>query len=378
MKLVLVSNAAGTLKPGGYNRKRMIAYAARVEELHICRTGRASATEQIAANAWLHTHASPRLLRPLILYSRLVKLLRRLGPGTVISPQDPFMLGQIAMRAARATGTPLHVQVHVDYYNRAFRGERWSRRLLVPAAEGVLNAAARIRVVSNKIAAYCHLAFGVPSDRIDVIPVSIDLDRFRDDPEAEAHAEATRLMRDLPFTHRILITSRLTAVKNLPLAIAMFQRVKAELPGAGLVIAGTGDREGELAALLREQGLEDSVKLIPWSNDVPALMHAADVFVMSSNYEGYGMTVVEASACGLPVVMTDVGAAGEFILQQVNGLIVPVGDADALARAVLRILTDPALAERLSKGGLEQAAKLPSFDEYCDRMIASCRAALAG
>ena len=377
MKLVLVTNASRTMREGGYNRKRMTAYAARVEELHICRPGRSSSVERIADNAWLHTFASPRPLRPFILYAKLVALLRRLGPGTVVSSQDPFMLGQVARAAGRKAGVPLHVQVHVDYYNRAFRSERLSRRLLVPAAESVLNAAARIRVVSEKIATYCHLAFGVPADRIDTIPVSIDLQRFRDDPAAHADPEATMMMRNLPFTHRILITSRLTAVKNLPLAITMFQQVKAVLPGAGLVIAGAGDRKGELVALLREQGLEESVKLIPWTDNVPALMRAADVFVMSSNYEGYGMTVVEASASGLPVVMTNVGAAGEFILNDVNGLIVPVSDAAALARAVIRILTEPDLAARLAQGGLEQAAKLPSFEDYCDRLVASWQATLA-
>ena len=116
--------------------------------------------------------------------------------------------------------------------------------------------------------------------------------------------------------------------------------------------------------------------MIPWSDDVQSLMKTSDVFFISSDYEGYVMTAMEAAACGLPVVMTDVGGAGEFTINGENGIIVNKGDAEGLAKALESVLYDAVLCLKLRNGAKRSAESLPSYSNYVARIKASWQKAL--
>ena len=88
-----------------------------------------------------------------------------------------------------------------------------------------------------------------------------------------------------------------------------------------------------------------------------------DCFVLTSDYEGWGMVIIEAATAGLPIIMTDVGCAGELIVDGESGLVVPPQDVPALTTAMRQVLTDPALRERLSIGSLHSLKQLPSFEQ---------------
>ena len=128
-----------------------------------------------------------------------------------------------------------------------------------------------------------------------------------------------------------------------------------------MVIVGEGPERHTLELGIRKYELRDSVVIEPWTDDMVSYYKTADLFLLTSNYEGYGRTVVEAAIAGLPVVMTDVGCAGEAIRNNVNGFIVPVDDAAALAERLGTALKNPRLLEPLRRAPLPE---LPTKKEY--------------
>lgn len=123
-----------------------------------------------------------------------------------------------------------------------------------------------------------------------------------------------------------------------------------------LWIVGEGPERASLEALVARLGLGDAVKLLGFQHNPHRFMAVADVFVLASYYEGFGNVLVEAMVQGVPVVSTDCPSGPREILAGGAGLLVPVGDAAALADALVRILGDRALHERLSSAGRARAA----------------------
>jgi glycosyltransferase involved in cell wall biosynthesis len=143
----------------------------------------------------------------------------------------------------------------------------------------------------------------------------------------------------------LAFAGRLTAQKSLHVAL----EAVAELDDVTLLVAGEGDELGSLRARADELGLNGRVRFLgPQPRDrVLELFRAADAAILSSAWENFPHTVVEALAAGTPVIATDVGGVREAVEDGVNGLLVPPGDSDALAAAVRRYLGDEALRRRL-------------------------------
>ena len=124
--------------------------------------------------------------------------------------------------------------------------------------------------------------------------------------------------------------------------------------------------EGPAGAALRAQAerlhLGDRVVFAGLRRDVERLLPLMDVFVLPSQYEGFGIALIEAMAAGLPVIGTDVGGVPEIITHQQTGLLVPPGDAQALATAIERFLLDGALAQAMAKAGQRDVCSRFSLD----------------
>ncbi|KJK25739.1 glycosyl transferase family 1 [Burkholderiaceae bacterium 16] len=177
----------------------------------------------------------------------------------------------------------------------------------------------------------------VPAARITVVPNGIDTTQFRPDTVAR-HIARTELGLD-DDTRLLLNVGRLVPEKAQSVlidAFALFQSGTAVK--ARLLIAGEGPERAALEQRIRQQELTGSVMLAGTRSDVPALLNAADLFVLSSEIEGMPLVVGEALACGCPVVATD--AAGVTALLGDCGTIVPRGDASALATAIGEVLGD--------------------------------------
>ncbi len=175
---------------------------------------------------------------------------------------------------------------------------------------------------------------GLPPERITVIHCGLDHARF-------ALAEPPSRAVD-PL---IVCWSRLRRYKSNDVAIRAFAQIRRELPTARLVIMGRGPDEARLRRLVRSLDLEGAVRFtghLPW-DDLVRLLHQAHLCLNPSPKEGWGLTVVEANQCGVPVVASDRPGLRDSVRDQQTGLLVPYGDARAMAQAALGLLHDPDL-----------------------------------
>ena len=117
---------------------------------------------------------------------------------------------------------------------------------------------------------------------------------------------------------------------------------------------------------MRELGIGDVTQLLGTRRDVPRLLAAADVCLLSSISEGIPLTLIEAMAAQLPVVSTDVGGVSEVVVPEITGLLAPAGDDAQLAEHLLRLVTDRALVSRLGRNGAARAEDLFSFQRMAD------------
>ncbi len=157
-------------------------------------------------------------------------------------------------------------------------------------------------------------------------------------PEAQCPADADALW-GAPRGARILSVGTLKAQKNHALLLDAFARLPSS--NARLMLVGGGEREGALRAQAARLGVSDRVIFAGFQADTRPFYKSADVFVLSSNYEGFGNVIVEALAAGTPVVSTDCPSGPAEILEDGRyGRLVPVGDADALAAAITATLAE--------------------------------------
>ena len=163
-------------------------------------------------------------------------------------------------------------------------------------------------------------------------------------------------VEDLPQDGPLVVAcGRLAEVKGFSNLLSAFAQVRQHT-AAHLWILGEGKQRAALEAQIRRFGLAGCVRLLGFRGNPFKYMKAADLFVLSSLYEGFGNVLVEAMACGTPVVSTDCPhGPGEIIEPGQSGLLVPSEDTEALAEAIVRVLKDAGLRRRLKKGARERA-----------------------
>lgn len=173
----------------------------------------------------------------------------------------------------------------------------------------------------------------------------------------------------------IVSAGRLCRQKNYPMLLAAFKKFDSQCPGYVLKIYGRGELFDELKTLCRTLGIEEKVQFAGYVADVDEHIRKAAMFVMASDYEGISNAMMEALAMGVPTVCTDcpVGGARLMIQDGVNGLLVPVDDAEALAEAMMRLAKDSDYAARLGREAVK-IKELYSIKSIADQWEAVIRA----
>jgi len=202
----------------------------------------------------------------------------------------------------------------------------------------IVSEAAADRFVGDRI---------VPRRLLRVIPNGIDTDRFRAVPPGTR--ESIRMSLGIEHQFVWLAVGRFVLAKDYPNMLQAFARVHQQYPEAMLLLVGKGALQGETEALVQSLGLGDVVRFLGVRQDVPELMSAADGYVMSSEFEGMPIVLLEAAAAGLPVVATAVGGNAEVVCHGESGFLVGARDHEALARVMLQVLAMSA-AERRAMG----------------------------
>src|SRR5574340_951244 len=194
---------------------------------------------------------------------------------------------------------------------------------------------------------------GVAPAKVVAIPNGVEAARFRVAPEVR---QRVRQSLGLPASAPVIGTvGSLVPLRNHALLLEAAKIVSTASSEARFVVVGEGSEGPRLRAKAQELGLADRVIFTGERSDIPELLSAFDVFALSCDTEGFGLAALEAMAAGLPIVATRVGALPELIQEGVNGLLVPPGEAPALAEALLRLLREEALAGRLGQAARARA-----------------------
>ena len=189
---------------------------------------------------------------------------------------------------------------------------------------------------------------GISTDRISVVHNGLDTRIF------EGRKDSDRKEPGL-----IVYLGRLKKYKNVDHLIQAMAIVRKEVPGARLMIVGTGDRRRALEALTRSMGLGEVVEFTGYVSEEEKirLLTRAELAAYPSSKEGWGITVIEANACGVPVVATRVPGLRDAVVDGETGLLTPLGDRKAMARALIGLLRDPDERERLARNALARSRR---------------------
>jgi len=276
----------------------------------------------------------------------------------LIFTQDPFETGLAGWRLAKKNKIKLQLQIHTDFLSPYFWRESLANKLRVCLGKFLIRRADGFRVVSERIKRSLT-ALGIIAERIFVLPIFVDIQKFIAAPAA------VDLKQKYPqFDFIILMAARLSREKNIGLAIKAMSEIVGQDPKIGLVIVGSGPEKETLKLKTRKLKIGTNVIFESWNDNLAPYYKSANIFLLSSNYEGWGMAVVEAVAAGCPVVMTEVGCAGELIKNEANGLVVPVGECQKMAEAIMKLRIDNQLAARLAEAGRQTVSRLPGKEAY--------------
>jgi glycosyltransferase involved in cell wall biosynthesis len=276
-------------------------------------------------------------------FGALLRLFRAERPDLVHAHMP--ISGFLARLAAWWAGVPVIAYTgHGFWFN--FPGS-WSRRAIGFAMEWLAaRVTDRFLTVSEAEAADAR-RLGLHRGAV-AVGNGRDPARYRPDPALRAQVRGALGVPEAAVV--VLAVSRLVWHKGYP----ELARAMAALPDAELWVAGerlASDRGPDMAALLRGAGLGERLRLLGYREDVPAVLAAADIFVLPSRFEGLPMSVIEAMLTGLPVVAAAVRGPAEQVVAEETGLLVPPGDAAALAGALGRLVADPALRARMGQAG---------------------------
>jgi glycosyltransferase involved in cell wall biosynthesis len=209
---------------------------------------------------------------------------------------------------------------------------------------------------------------GLAPARVQVIYNGIDLNRF--DPRAPLRDEVRREL-DLSADDAVIVqVARLDYLKDHATALRMMSELRDTLPGMKLLIVGDGPERSGIQALCEELKLCGMVRILGQRTDVPRLLQAADVLLLTSVSEGIPLTLIEGMAAGLAVLATDVGGVSEIVESEVTGLLAPAKDAKRLSEQLQRLLGNRDLRRKMGQAGRARAERMFSEPEmhrhYCE------------
>jgi glycosyltransferase involved in cell wall biosynthesis len=267
--------------------------------------------------------------------ARLLLLLRRQRPllvHTHLVHADVY-----GLPAAAVAGVPLRFSTKHGF--NAFRERRLFGRL-----DRSVGRLADVQIaISHGLARYLADSEGFDADAFEVVHYGIDLG-----PEPVP----------APEQPRILCVGRLVPIKGHEVLLRAFAELCRLLPSARLAVAGEGPLRPSLRKLAADLGVDDRVEFLGRIVPVQPELERSAVVAVPSLGEGFGMAALEAQERARPVVASAVGGLPEIVEDGVSGLLVPAGDAAALAAALARLLGDPALARRMGGAGRKRALAL--------------------
>jgi len=311
----------------------------------------------------------PKPLASLTFTLAALALIARLDPD-LIHAHELISPATTAVLAKQLFGKPVVATVHGSGLSSDVL--RLKRRFL---------GRSRLRILRREIDAFCVIsavidselaAEGVSAQKRIPIPNGVDVEHFA--PLAPERKAALRsrlaLSVDAPL---VIFVGRLAPEKRVDLLIGLWDSVREAVPGARLLILGSGPEEAGL-----KQKASDGILFLGSQPDVTPYLQAADLFVLPSAAEGLSLALLEALACGLPVIATSVGGNPEVIRHLETGWLVPPNDPGTLAEAIVTLLEDEKLQGKLRENARAHAVRNYSLVTMADRLLDLYRQVLEG
>jgi len=299
---------------------------------------------------------------------RLARLLRRRRIDVV----HTFLLtagiwGALAGRLARVAavvGTERNVD-HLEVKDRpvTIRLYRLATRYLQDRVLGNSEAVRR----------YVIRTLRLPESKVGVVYNGIDMAAMQPGRVRQEVRRELGIGDDAPV---VLMAARLHPQKNYPLFLDVAERVRRPRPKVRFVAAGEGPLRSEIEGWIKDRGLQDTVILLGGRGDIPDLMGMADIVLLTSDWEGFPNTLLEAMSVGTPCVATTVGGNDEVVVSGETGELRGPGDVQALSTTLIDLLRDDARRRRMSDAGRERVARCFSVAQMVAGTIAEYGVAL--
>ncbi|WP_309492913.1 glycosyltransferase family 4 protein [Candidatus Hecatella orcuttiae] len=275
---------------------------------------------------------------------------------------------EMAALASKLSGKPLVITPHFQpYWAYLDRKERLARMLYERSvARPVFQAAKKIVAVSPYTKTYLVENFGVKEEKVHVVPNGLDLSRFTNLPDGWEFRERFGISGLM-----VLFVGHLSQRKGVRYLVQAIPQVLKSIPDAVFVFVGVDRGEKSLLeSLIKQFGVDSHVVFTGYMPDeeLTSAYAAADLFVLPSLFEAFGITLLEAMACGLPIVATKVGGIPHVVLDGQTGLLVEAGDASQLADALVTLLSDRALAKKMGELGRKVAQEY-GWNTVCDKIL---------
>ena len=274
----------------------------------------------------------------------------------LVSAQDPFEYGWIAMKAVQGTGAKLHIQIHTDPFSRWFTKVKilYSTQVRMPSinkvrqrlADTVLPQADGIRVVSERVKDSLTKRYGNRIPVPTVIPVVVS---------ADVPPPVALPPHDFSFV--LIYVGRFEPEKRIEDILRALAQIHHQYPSVGFIAVGGGKEQVKLEAYTKRLGLEKNVQFHPYTNDAWGYMQNANAYIQASGYEGYGRTLLEAALAHIPIITTDVGIVGEVFKGYEDVLPAAPGDPSSLVAHIRGLVEDNAIRRQLADNA-EKAARL--------------------
>lgn len=224
-----------------------------------------------------------------------------------------------------------------------------------------------IRLGINQSDAVTAVSQDLIRETRELLDISRDIDLTYNfvDPRVYYHRDSKSLRQDYanPNEKIMMHISNFRPVKRVNDVVDIFARVQQHIPSK-LLLVGEGPDLPKIQCRIKELGLEDKVHFLGKQDEIAHVISMADVLLLPSEKESFGLVALEAMACGVPTVGSTAGGIPELVTHGETGFLAPIGDTETMAQHVLEILRDEALSERLRKACLER-----SMTMFCNKLI---------
>ncbi|MBU1671543.1 MAG: glycosyltransferase family 4 protein [Actinobacteria bacterium] len=301
------------------------------------------------------------------LLEKSVALLNDIKNFDVIHAHD-WLVGHAAASLKHAYRIPLVATIHATEYGRHQGHLPGPMNKLIHQIEWWLTfESVRTICCSQYMMEQITDIFWLPQDKVDVIPNGIDFESFKQDVKVDLYRK-----KYVPAGDKLVFfVGRLVYEKGVQTVIEAMPLIMNKVPNVTFVVSGSGPHMNQLRSMVSAFGLEDKVKFTGHidTDALCAFYRAADLTVVPSLYEPFGMVVLESMAMGTPTIVADTGGLSEIVVHEETGLKFEPGDPESLAEAMLRVLQDSDLSARMTADAIAYMGEQYNWDRIARRTM---------